>query len=260
MLATSLPIAATPNPAASGTLNAKPSEGGLRQKCRRRSSPVVDRQGQQRQCLGVQPRRQDTEGCSPRRVHRQEAIVCPHPLRSPTQQLPPRKRKRCGASRRRYKSSHKLPSGKKLSAIELIQALRRGRGTGGKLDWDIPSVDLEEWKTTLTAPEVKIAEAQMKRISRKIFTTKHGPIAGHWSRHERQHRRLLSLYPRNPYVQMVGDGISFTMSGIPEQPRLPRPKLQRRDLRILTLCVLNWLTMGLAKPITKSKWQQHLQG
>jgi hypothetical protein len=131
VLATSLPIAATPNPAASGTLNAKPSEGGLRQKCRRRSSPVVDRQGQQRQCLGVQPRRQDTEGCSPRRVHRQEAIVCPHHSRPPPQQLLPRKRKRCGASRRRYKSSHKLPSGKKLSAIELIQALRRGRGTGG---------------------------------------------------------------------------------------------------------------------------------
>jgi hypothetical protein len=106
---------------------------------------------------------------------------------------------------------------------------------------------------------VKQAEELMARISRKIHTSKNGTVAGHWSRAEKKHRRLHKMYPTDPYCKMVGDGISFTMSDIPAQPRLPQPRLQQQDLRILTLCVMNWATSGLAQPITRLKWSQFEQ-
>jgi hypothetical protein len=147
-----------------------------------------------------------------------------------------------------------------LSALQLLEELQKGRSDGGPLDWDIPSINLEEWKEGMTPSQVLAAEAQMQRISRKIHISKDGEIAGHWYRHERQHRRLHKLFPTCPYVQMVGDGHSFSMTSIPPQPPLPQPKLQQADLRILTLCVMSWVMSSIAKPISCGKWQQFKDG
>jgi hypothetical protein len=126
-----------------------------------------------------------------------------------------RRKGRCGASRRRYKSGHTLPSQKRWSAHQLLETLRSSRTAGGPLKWEIPEIDLEEWQKGLTAAQIKAAKKQMSRISLKIYTSKDGQVAGHWSRHERKHRRLLRTYPSDPYVKMVGNGIQFTMNHIP---------------------------------------------
>ena len=140
-----------------------------------------------------------------------------------------------------------------------LRTLPTSESTQYSLHWDIPPVDFTAWQQGLSPLQLQSARAQMRRISAKIQQTQQGQIAGHWTRQERRHGRLSALYPNDPYVKMVRDGLQFSLDRIPAQVPLPRPKLQQRDLRVMTLCVMHWCKYGMVQTISEQKWRDCCQ-
>jgi hypothetical protein len=128
------------------------------------------------------------------------------------------------------------------------------------LQFEAPEIDYSEWKTWMSPAQRANASKLMKKIEDKIRATRTQQPAGQWTRLERQHGRLNSMYPGNPWAKAVRDGVKFSLKYMPPQVPIPPYPSSGAQLTVLTDCLKLWFRQGVCRAITEQQHQEAKRG
>ena len=137
---------------------------------------------------------------------------------------------------------------------------RRGLKPQPEDPWSLPDMDLEEYKTALSPPQLLEVERNLGECRRLIKASKSGPVGGHMTRHERRFGRLNAAYANNQFAQMVKNGVSFTLLSLPTQRTVPYSRLKESERSKRVMMVKNWRSRGICRPISRTTYRESLEG